>query len=429
MAQRTISITGGNINATSSFVEGIIPGSGDHIHGETFSGPLVVNVATTVQRLDFTRYLNLLTLNNTLTLGQAGGTTIFSATMSMTASADTNAINCSVNHTFTHAGTSPNLTNIRFSGGTTKTLTTDMYVRKMFYSSSSNLTNGGNIYIYSDLIDANSSTTETTSFYGSSTHFLQGEGIVNMGLGLISSASSVTASLVINGTYSTFGNFLRMFQGASVLTIATTSNCTDLNVWLDDNATVAENYIINAYSKFEGLYIESITNNSSFPNRTITLGNTLVVDRIATQNLARVFTTDATVSRIRFIGAGISASEFYSNPTLRTPSSGSAPYPVTFKSNDIELDPGFTHSIGNLFLQGVSTDKSYFSASSVGTVNLRVQNGNDSSIGNYNFTNINASSGDTLYALNGTLIGTTNIQNTIPTGGTAGGQFAFAFIN
>jgi hypothetical protein len=427
MAQFRISPTGGNINAPATFIEASIPGVSDHIVGLTSSGPLVVNVATTVQRLDFSQYGGLVTLNNNLTLGLAAGSTTFSASMSMTASSDTTQIVCTVNHSFGHLGTTPNLTNIRFSGGTTKTLTTDMYVRKMFYSSSSNLTNGGSIYIYSDLTDANSTTTETTSFYGSSTHFLQGEGIVNMGIGLVSSASAVTASLVINGTYSTFGNFLRMFQGASVLTISTSSNCTDLNVWLDDNATVSENYVINSYSKFEGLYIESISNNSSFPNRTITLGNTLLVDRIATQNLARLFTTDATVTRIRFVGAGISASEFYSNPTLRLPSSGSSPYPITYKTNDIELDPGYTHSIGNLFLQGVSTDKSYFSASSVGTVNLKVQNGSDSAIGNYNFTNINASTGDTLYALNGTLINTTNIQNTIPTGG--GGQFAFAFIN
>lgn len=81
MAQRTIAPGGGNINVAATFVELAVPGVNDHIVGDATSGQLTVNVNTTVQRVDFTGYVDVLTINSTfaLTLGLAASTSTFSA--------------------------------------------------------------------------------------------------------------------------------------------------------------------------------------------------------------------------------------------------------------------------------------------------------------------------------------------------------------
>ena len=70
MAVRTVSNTGGNWNATTTWVEGIVPTSTDNIVFTATSGNLTINVASLCNGIDFTNYPagKTITFNNTLTL-------------------------------------------------------------------------------------------------------------------------------------------------------------------------------------------------------------------------------------------------------------------------------------------------------------------------------------------------------------------------
>jgi hypothetical protein len=69
MALRTVSNTGGNWNATTTWVGGVVPVSSDTVDFTVLSGPLVVNVATDILAgIDFTNYVNTITFNNLIQL-------------------------------------------------------------------------------------------------------------------------------------------------------------------------------------------------------------------------------------------------------------------------------------------------------------------------------------------------------------------------
>jgi len=69
MASRTVSNTGGNWNATATWVGGVVPIAGDTVDFTALSGPLVVNVITALLAgIDFTNYVNTITFNNIIQL-------------------------------------------------------------------------------------------------------------------------------------------------------------------------------------------------------------------------------------------------------------------------------------------------------------------------------------------------------------------------
>jgi hypothetical protein len=83
MAVITISNTGGDFNATGTWVGGVVPLTTDSIYGGTASGQLTINVASTVAGFDFTYYVNTLTMTNTFTSGGTGNSTIFGSGMTI----------------------------------------------------------------------------------------------------------------------------------------------------------------------------------------------------------------------------------------------------------------------------------------------------------------------------------------------------------
>ena len=67
MPLRTVSNTGGNWNATTAWVGGVVPIAGDTVDFTATSGNLTVNVATaTLAGIDFTNYVGTITVSNTL---------------------------------------------------------------------------------------------------------------------------------------------------------------------------------------------------------------------------------------------------------------------------------------------------------------------------------------------------------------------------
>jgi hypothetical protein len=64
MALRTVSDTGGNWNATTAWVGGVVPVAGDTVDFTATSGDLTVNVATaSLAGIDFTNYVGTITFN------------------------------------------------------------------------------------------------------------------------------------------------------------------------------------------------------------------------------------------------------------------------------------------------------------------------------------------------------------------------------
>lgn len=170
MALRTVSDTGGNWNATATWVGGVVPVAGDTVDFTATSGNLTVNVITaTLAGIDFTNYVNTITFNNdirlnngTLNLGTGGYTQIGSTngvSFSGTSNITCNGVICPF--TLTLAGTI--------------TLNDDLYFSNNFIGNTSNSTiNNFHIYCMSGTLDGigNSgalSGTSTFIFKGNST--------------------------------------------------------------------------------------------------------------------------------------------------------------------------------------------------------------------------------------------------------------------
>jgi hypothetical protein len=81
MAVRTVSVLGGNWNATTAWVGGVVPIVGDTVDFTSLSGNLTVNVTTaTLAGINFTNYVGIITfnaniiLNTSVNLGSGGYT-------------------------------------------------------------------------------------------------------------------------------------------------------------------------------------------------------------------------------------------------------------------------------------------------------------------------------------------------------------------
>ena len=75
MATRVISATGGNWNSTATWVGGVIPTTADDILGDATSGNLTMNVTGTIQFANFSAYTGTLTINSGFELRIQGTTT------------------------------------------------------------------------------------------------------------------------------------------------------------------------------------------------------------------------------------------------------------------------------------------------------------------------------------------------------------------
>lgn len=196
MPLRTVSNTGGNWNATTAWVGGVVPIAGDTVDFTATSGNLTVNVSTAnLAGIDFTNYLNTITFNNaintngTVNLG-TGGFTI----------AGTNALN--INGTTTLSGTTIWSGILRFGAGATYTVTLSNNIEisgtlDVGLNSSSNITiNSNNINLSGSLLKTGLS-------------IIQGTTVINIiGSGTWrDTATATTGSLRNNIVFNTFGIF------------------------------------------------------------------------------------------------------------------------------------------------------------------------------------------------------------------------------
>jgi len=76
MATITISNTGGNWNATPSWVGGVVPGAADNVVATATSGNLTVTANTSILTVNFTNYISTFTVNSGITLTINGNLTL-----------------------------------------------------------------------------------------------------------------------------------------------------------------------------------------------------------------------------------------------------------------------------------------------------------------------------------------------------------------
>lgn len=418
MAVITVSATGGNFNATAAWVGGVVPTSADDIVGAATSGQLTVNVASTVRSMNFSAYTNTITFNNTLTLGTASLTNDFGG--ASTNYAGTSNIICNVASTFIQNNTN-RIPGLQVGAGT-KTLNTNLYVQK-FLNTATITINGNTIFSNGDFGQLTQNTIPGFTTQGTTSFVLDGSGLINH-----SGANTITIST--SGQYDTMGRglVLGLAASSSIGTFNYISGTTGVfNCILSKSLLNADNYTLNLNNPNINLLIETKSVQSAQMN--ITLTAPLNVSTLGTFSVDRLGTTDLTPINATFSGNSISATTLNLRPAFRTTSSTTFPVASngeTDQALNIQLPSGFTHYFGNMVLNGGDDKVTISSTSGTATVNLGDRE--TSQIYNYNFTNINASGGEQIVAINGTLSGTTNITTTYPSGGGGGGG-SFTFVN
>lgn len=171
MPLRTVSNTGGNWNATTAWVGGVVPIAGDTVNFTATSGNLTVNVLTAILTgIDFTNYVNTITFNNdirtntTINLGTGGYTQDGSSGLT-------------INGTATISGTTTWSRTLTFTGASiTYTLSNDLNITGNIFLSGT----GNNVFSGSIInLSGNLTLTNTGSYSGTSSLLYNGTGTWN----------------------------------------------------------------------------------------------------------------------------------------------------------------------------------------------------------------------------------------------------------
>jgi hypothetical protein len=395
MAVRTISNAGGNFNSTATWVEGVVPGTGDHIVATATSGQLTVNVNSSIQYADLSLYTNTLTVNAILTLNLASATTTFGASMNF---AGTASITCAVAHTFVQNTT--NEIRLLTLGAGTKTFSTDIYVVNWTAT-------GGAAYNGNTLFISGNANSGIQNISGTAILRLVGTGTFSIGQ-------------VLNVVIDTAGTLtgLPIGLGLSNLGSATWISGTIVTGRIKP---VGPNMTLNlGTSQWESF-------DSVITPYTVTLDSDFNVDN---------FTHNSTSATVTGTIAGTGALKA-TTISLHS-STNNATGVIQYRPPRIRFSTTPTHVIGKIVANGFAGISSIATSSAQyglidsttsgvqATINLTGSTF-DSSVSFMDITDINVT-GNQLFANQGTLTNTTNVTNTAPTGG-GGGEHSYTFVN
>ena len=421
MATRTISNTGGNYNAVGTWVEGIVPTSADDVVSTATSGQLTVNVTSAARSIDLTSYVSTLTMTGALTVSGSATTNTFGVGMSFAGVA---SIIFSVAVTLVQ-NTTNRIPSLSFTSGTTKTLSTNLYV--VDFLSGGATINGNIIYTRGNIGLPN---TSLTGIIGTTKFILDGSGLVSLGV------YNNPIEINTTGTYSTYGQGLALNYNGSTSSFTFTSGNigTYFNIIINKiNTGSSDVYKLDLQKKVSGVYVINQSFNPLFGNATIDLsGGYLNTDIFASYDINRPYTTDSTTPDIYIRNGGLSASQVVLTPSWRTTSATALTPPAfTYRGLNLKLNSEYTHYIGSLKAIGGGIPEkptiSSITASTVAYINLSSKI--TSQIIDYNFTDINAT-GQQIVAISGTISNCTNVTSTYPTGGgTASSGGSWTFIN
>ncbi len=400
MAIRTISAAGGNWNSTATWVGGVIPTSSDSVLGDATSGQLTINVAATCQFVDFTNYTQTLTMGTSnFTFGLAGATSIFGS--GMTFVNGTGRIVCNVNHTFTQNTTSRFRLQI---GAGTKTLTTNLYLSSLNLSSTTSVVDGNRMYLNTDF-----STNSANNRIGGTTELVidgntswsviswQRTTLPNTPTIIDASGSTITCSTTLQPT-----GRLEILNGTINFTAQATINLTSGSVPI---LKITNGQLFTFISSTSG----NITFESTPQIQDFYINNTNVNPAIDTTKIL----TDTNMTMRNIIAGGFGT--YYK----------------------VVLPIGYTFDIDAFLLTSqydllIPTDVYDITIKSNTPGTKVVVNYTGSLCMNYyvNFTDIDASGGNTIFTYNGTISNSDNIQSvsTYPPS-LGGGQTAYTFAS
>ena len=253
MAVRTVSNTGGNWNATTTWVGGVVPLNADTVDFTATSGNLVVNVLTNILAgIDFTNYVGTITFNNNIRLNNAslnlgtGGYTqigsLYGVAFFGTSNITCNGVICP----FT----------LILSGNIT--LNDDLYFSNYFTGGATATTIFNfNIYCMSGTLDGNNSILGTSTFYfkGNSTWSTIYSGF-KFGLNTIIDCDTLTLPTLTN-RYASYGsNTIRYVRGIinknGIFRVIASCIIVDFHKCIIDNIQVSGTITITMNEFFSG---------------------------------------------------------------------------------------------------------------------------------------------------------------------------------
>jgi len=352
MAVFTVANGGGNINAGGTYVGGVAPSSTDTIAFTATSGQLTVNTTFTIAGVDFTNYVNTLTMNGVLVVN---GNITFVAAMTI-------------------SGTS------KLTIGATSTITSN---GKTFPNSVDfNMTAGSQIVTLAD----NWNVTGSVSFITNTATFNGNKISIGGSLSNNTNGGTTLFELVGTGTWtsSNFRNSLTINTSGTITITGTLSyNTGTLTRMAGTVVTTGSTLLINSSTTLNtnginwnnvNIIAGTITNNSL-----LTINGTLTL--ASSSNVVFAGTHGFTTNSLSCITAG------------RT---------ITFKD-------GVTYTVNSsLTLTGTSGSRITVNSSTTSHAYLTLAVGATQSVTNTNATWIDSSGGDTIKSSFGALSNTVN---------------------
>jgi len=472
MALRTISAAGGNFNATASWVEGIVPTSADHVVGNTASGNLTINGNYQIQYMDLSAYTATLIFSAAtigaaqLTLGLAGSTTNFGASMSFsyTVASLFGYLNINVNHTLIQNTTS-RIPCLNHTGTNTITLSTNLLVNTILSSSATNSPtyNNNTIFVNEYFLKASFLTgllgTSNITFDGPVIFTGSPRGLNYAGTGFWKIDTNNTLffqpSRTNLNTYTTNSvNYLytstnfQLLQGTISMTASNYPFLTvndqlntntiridtqqDFNLFIQANDNILQNFTTLSVNNIKTLVINNVDYNGSISSPTAS-------------SFVRIQTTkDINIQNIQFYNALASLSSAGMN-SLGTPT-------------ELRLGGTYSYNIGNIISIGsngkiLNQDGAYLSGANSATptlvpfgptwvqyniirsmtastqAKLNLTSGTASVIMWTNFKDINASGGNTIKTFEAIQIDNSNNVENITSSVVGGGETSYTFVN
>jgi fibronectin-binding autotransporter adhesin len=333
MATRTVSNAGGNWNATTSWVGGVVPIAGDNVDFTATSGNITVNVSTAnLIGITFANYVGTITFNNvintsgTVNLGTGGYT-----------QAGASGINLVGTATLT-------------SGGVTWSRTLTFTGTSITYTLSANWMNTG-----------------TVTFGGTTTTIINGN-TLNIGGNLTSNTTAIvsgTTTIVFNGT----GTWSNSSTGAirNNLTINTAGTLTiSGNVYYNTGTlTYTAGTVVTTGSTLNISVSTTLTTNgvswnniSTSTSLTITLGSNLTLTGTLTVGTTGVATLSFVLGGFNIISSSANLSVANSNtftvPQNLTFVNVTVDSAVTLNGNQITATGNLTH-VGSSTVLGTTS--------------------------------------------------------------------------
>ena len=438
MAIRTISDTGGNYNATASWVEGVVPNSNDDVIATATSGQLTINVSSAAKSINLSLYTNVITINSNWTVSGSSTSVILGGTFTQGVNGILELSGNTVNTS--QVGTS-RVPKLRFSGST-RTLLSDIYAVIFDVNDNvQNVCNGYKVYISGNfgqnatngtVFNLPTSTTVVTlsaNFISGTTEYvLDGTGVITQ---------RISAKVTVLGTYSTnaYGLMATYDSGRGPTPV--------FNIFSPTLSNFTITLDLNSFSSTNVIEINGATNSAPITQLVLSgLGGLTTVPEIGLY-ISGSFSTDYLLAYGGFAHYGIwrrtlavRSGALVVNKLLSLTPFFYKTGPLTEPwSPSLLLNSENIHRINAFGLMGGWTSSTQTSVSTISSLTssvpckINLTSKSKSQILNYDFKDVDASYGEQIITINGSVSNCVNVTNIYPTGAVSVLGGAFTFVN